>query len=412
MFYCLHAPPDSLTPFQLFHAGYATALQIRRKILQMFKVAHLTSVHRAVDIRIFVKECRSLAREGFHVTVVAPHGKDEIVEGVRIKAILLGNGLRGISRRAWAMWNVMQEALKLDADLYHFHDPELIPVGLLLRRRGKLVIYDIHENVPKDILLKQRLPKWSRPYLSHIADRVEVSASRKFSALVTVSPVIAKRFLQHNARTVLIHNYPDVNEWPAAAASSWDCREPIVVFPGGILPERGIREMVYAMACLPSSFPAMLEIASNEFPDDLYGELTQHPGWSRVRFLGQLNRSQIAQLLSRATAGLVLYLPEEQNLCAMPHKLFEYMAAGIPIIASDFPLWREVLAGVDCAVFVDPRKPAEISEAIQYLLSHPVVAERMGRCGLEAVQTSYNWDSQARELFTLYRGLMEPACAG
>jgi glycosyltransferase involved in cell wall biosynthesis len=108
--------------------------------------------------------------------------------------------------------------------------------------------------------------------------------------------------------------------------------------------------------------------------------------------------------------GLVLYLPEEQNLCAMPHKLFEYMAAGIPVIASDFPLWRQVLAGIDCAVFVDPRKPEAISDAIQYLLAHPAEAERMGRCGLQAVRTAYNWDSQARELVKLYRGLMEPVC--
>lgn len=376
-----------------------------------FKIAHLTSVHRALDIRIFVKECRSLASEGFQVSIVAPHGKDEIVEGVHIKAIPLRQGPRGVARRARTIWNVFREAKKLDADLYHFHDPELIPVGLFFRLTGKEVIYDIHENVPKDILLKQGLPKWSRPYLSYFADQLEKLASRRLSALVTVSPLIANRFLSHSAHTVLIHNYPDANEWGAPLEGSWNRREPIVVFPGGILPERGIREMVHAMACLPASFRATLEIASGEFPAALYDELKQHPGWNRVRFLGPLNRPQIRQLLCRASAGLVLYLPEEQNLCAMPHKLFEYMAAGIPVIASDFPLWREVLAGVDCAVFVDPRNPEAISDAIQYLLANPSEAERMGRCGLEAVRTAYNWDSQARELVKLYKGLMDPVCA-
>jgi len=311
----------------------------------------------------------------------------------------------------WTTWKVLREALKLDADLYQFHDPELIPIGLLLRLAGKKVIYDVHENVPKDMLLKQALPKWSRAYLSYLTDRIEVLASRWFSALVTVSPVIAKRFLSQNSHTILVCNYPDTEEWADSAEHSWKCREPIVIFPGGILPERGIREMVHAMACLPASVQATLEIASNEFPPDLYDELTKHPGWERVRFLGQLNRAQIKQLMSRASAGLVLYLPEEQNLCAMPHKLFEYMAAGIPVIASDFPLWRELLAGVDCAVFVDPRKPEAIADAIQYLLTHPTEAERMGRCGLEAVRTEYNWDSQARELVKLYKGFMEPVCA-
>lgn len=384
--------------------------QVRKEMQKMFKVAHLTSVHRALDIRIFMKECRSLAREGFQVTIVAPHEKDDIVEGVQIKAIPLRKGKRGISNRAWTMWDVLREALKLDADLYHFHDPELILIGLLLRLKGKKVIYDIHENVPKDILLKQGLPRWSRPYLSYCADRFERLTSGQLSALVTVSPVIAERFLPYNSQTILICNYPEAEEWAVPAERTWNRREPIVVFPGGILPERGIREMVHAMACLPDTFPATLEIASDEFPSGLYKELTHHPGWNRVRFLGRLNRAQIRQLLFRASAGLVLYLPEEQNLCAMPHKLFEYMAAGIPVIASDFPLWRQVLAGVDCAIFVDPRKPEAISDAIQHLLAHPAEAERMGRCGLEAVQTAYNWDSQARELIKLYKGLIGPVC--
>jgi glycosyltransferase involved in cell wall biosynthesis len=185
-----------------------------------------------------------------------------------------------------------------------------------------------------------------------------------------------------------------------------------VAFPGGILPERGIRQMVEAMACLPESSDVTLEIASSEFPKDLREELSQHPGWARVRYRGSLGRAEIVSLLGRVSAGLVLYLPEEQNLCAMPHKLFEYMAAGIPMIASDFPLWREIMNGIDCALFVDPLQPRAIAEAIQYVISHPAEAENMGRRGQEAVRKSYNWESQARELFRLYAKVMEPACAG
>src|SRR5215467_8663642 len=156
---------------------------------ETLEIAHLTSAHPAFDIRIFVKECRSLAREGFQVTLVAPHQNDETVDGVRIKAIPPVHGLRGLSSRTRAMGSILREALKLNADLYHFHDPELIPVGLFLRLCKKRVIYDVHENVPKDILLKQYLPHWSRPLLSYVAERVEIFAGRQFSALVTVSPV-------------------------------------------------------------------------------------------------------------------------------------------------------------------------------------------------------------------------------
>jgi glycosyltransferase involved in cell wall biosynthesis len=376
------------------------------------KIVHLTSVHSAFDMRIFAKECRSLAQAGFDVTIIAPHSLDEIVDGVHIKAVPPIDGKGRLRRMTGTVWRVLREGLRQNADLYHFHDPELIPLGLLLRAYGKKVIYDIHENVPKDILLKQYLPPWSRHILSWFIGHLETSASRQFSALVTVSPMIAERFMPGNRRTVLIHNFPDLNELAVSSEVPWESRKPLVVFPGGILPERGIRQMVHAMACLPDSSDATLDIASGEFPADLWEELTRHDGWRRVHFLGHLNRAQIIALLGSASAGLVLYLPEEQNLCAMPHKLFEYMAAGIPIIASDFPLWRRLLKGIDCALFVDPLKPAAIAEAIQYVLSHPAESSRMGRAGREAVRRTFNWDSQAQELVELYKGLVQNPCAG
>jgi glycosyltransferase involved in cell wall biosynthesis len=375
------------------------------------KVVHLTSVHSAYDTRIFVKECRSLAKAGFQVTIIAPHLNDETRENIRIRAVPLFEGRGRVYRMTATAWRVFQAAWREDADIYHFHDPELIPAGLALRARGKKVVYDIHENVPEDILLKQYLPLWSRRLISWLIGGLETSASRQFSALITVSPLIAERFAPGNSRTVLVHNFPDPGELTQAADHPWESRQRMVAFPGGILPERGIREMVHAMACLPESANATLEIASAEFPGDLWEELSRHPGWRRVRYLGHLSRPQIVELLGRASAGLVLYLPEGQNHCSMPHKLFEYMAAGIPIIATDLPLWRRLLKGIDCALFVDPREPKSIAEAIQHVLDHPEESAKMGRIGREAVRTSYNWDSQARELVKLYNGLLELPCA-
>ena len=393
-------------------SGSPEVLSLKMDNARPIKTVHLTSVHSPFDVRIFAKECRSLARAGFQVTIIAPHTQDELADDVRIKAVPPNVGKGRMRRMTTTAWSVLREALKQDADLYHFHDPELIPAGLILSARGKKVIYDIHENVPKDILLKQYLPSWSRQFLSWLMGKLETAASRKFSALITVSPMIAERFKACKRRTVLIHNFPDLAELAESAEIPWESRQPVIVFPGGILQERGIRQMIHAMACLPDSTNATLEIASSEFPKELWEELTQHTGWARVRYLGRLNRKQIIELFGRASAGLVLYLPEEQNLCALPHKLFEYMAAGIPIIASDFPLWRQLLSGIDCALFVNPLEPRSIAEAIQYVLEHPAESARMGRSGREAVRRSYNWDSQARELIKLYNGLVKTSCAG
>ena len=399
------ASPPQYTPAKMAEPPSQT------QVAKAAKIVHMTSVHSAFDARIFAKECRSLARAGFQVTIVAPHTEDTTVDGVRIKAVPPIKDKGRIYRMTATAWHVFRKAWREDGDIYHFHDPELIPAALALRVCGKKVVYDIHENVPEDILLKQYLPLWSRRLISWLVGGVEISASRRFSALVTVSPVIAERFVSANPRTILVHNFPEPEELTAAAGHPWEKREPMVAFPGGILPERGIREMVHAMACFPQSANARLEIASAEFPQDLWDELTQHPGWNRVRYLGHLNRKQIIELLGRASAGLVLYLPEGQNHCAMPHKLFEYMAAGIPVIATDLPLWRRLLDGIDCVLFVDPRKPQCIAEAIQHVIDHPAEAARMGRIGREAVHTGYNWESQARELVKLYDGLLEMPCA-
>ena len=387
------------------------ALALEAESRKPFRIAHLTSVHSAFDTRIFSKECRSLARAGFQVTIVAPHSEDTIRDEVRVKAVPPVQAKGRLYRMTFTATHILREAWRLNADIYHFHDPELIPAALALRICGKKVVYDIHENVPEDILLKQYLPLWSRRLISWLIGGLETSASQQFSALVTVSPVIAKRFVKVNPQTVLVHNFPDPKELTASAEHPWEKREPMVAFPGGILPERGIRQMVHAMACFPESANATLEIASAEFPADLWDELTQHPGWNRVRYLGHLNRQQVMQMLGRACAGLVLYLPEGQNHGAMPHKLFEYMAAGIPVIATDLALWRQLLDGIDCVLFVDPYKPQSVAEAIQHVINHPAEAARMGRNGREAVRARYNWDSQARELVKLYNGLLGTPCA-
>ena len=170
----------------------------------MLRVVHLTTVHSALDHRIFRKECRSLARAGYAVTVIGPHNGDAERESVSIRAI--AKPPSRISRMTHTAWRIYGAALRENADVYHFHDPELIPVALLLRRTGKNVVYDIHEDFPKDLLFKPYLPSWSKHLLSGLAERFEKLACRHFSGLVSVTPAIAERLQTVNRRTVIVCN--------------------------------------------------------------------------------------------------------------------------------------------------------------------------------------------------------------
>jgi glycosyltransferase involved in cell wall biosynthesis len=195
------------------------------------------------------------------------------------------------------------------------------------------------------------------------------------------------------------------------APIDWKDREPEVAYVGGVRETRGIRQMVQAMGMLPAICPARLKIASAEDPVEIIPDLTKVPGWSKVRYLGSLDRAGISGLLGSVRAGLVLFHPEPNHIESMPHKLFEYMAAGVPVIASDFPFWRRMLGPAECCVFVDPMQPRAIAGAIEFLLSRPQLSEEMGRRGQLAVKNRFNWNSQARQLIELYAGLVGTPCA-
>jgi glycosyltransferase involved in cell wall biosynthesis len=368
-------------------------------------VVHLTSVHNALDHRIFKKECRSLAKAGFDVTVVGPYPEDAVKEMVRIKAVKKHPSKLG--RMTRTVWNVFQEARKLDADIYHFHDPELIPVGLLLRGLGKKVVYDVHEDFPQDMMFKSYLPDWSKRVLGRLMELTESAACKQFSAIVVVTPGILVRLQKANPKTVTIFNYPYPEELIVENAPAWDDRSFAATYVGTITPQRGIAGMVEAIGLLSDSLGATLEIAGDTIPE----EVKKFPGWSRVRFHGILDQLSTYKLLRKARVGLICEHPIRTFLDSFPVKIFEYMGAGLPIIASDFPLWRELLSDKGCAIFIDPFDTRGIAQAIEYILTHPIEAEAMGRRGQAAVAQEFNWHTQARKLVNLYSGLATNSCA-
>jgi len=369
------------------------------------KVVHLTSVHPPSDIRIFFKECRSLAAAGYEVVLVTPGGKDRFVDGVQVRAIT--KAARRLERMTKTVWAVYRAAIRERAEIYHFHDPELIPVGLLLSLRGKRVIYDIHEDVPRLILSKYYLPVWVRSFIGNVVEVIENFAARRLSALVSATPHITKRFRHLNARVVTVQNFPLLGELADdTPATSWQRREAAVAYIGTIMVSRSIREMVGALGLLPENRAAELLLAGTYFPESLRDEVIELPGWERVRELGFLDRRAVKQALGRVRAGLVLLYPEPNYVYSQPIKMFEYMAAGIPVIASDFPLLREIVEGADCGRLVDPLDPRAIADAIEYLLGYPEKAEEMGRNGRRAVEERYNWENEKRKLLALYRELL------
>jgi glycosyltransferase involved in cell wall biosynthesis len=366
----------------------------------MQKIVHLTSVHSRNDTRIFVKQCRSLASAGYDTTLVVADGKgDECREGVSI--IDVGRAAGRIERVFRTTRRVFHKAVALDAHVYHLHDPELLPIGLKLKRLGKKIIFDSHEDVPRQILGKPYLGPVSRTALSRMASLYERHACARFDGVVAATPFIRDKFLAINDRTVDVNNFPVLGELDAAIP--WGEKHDEVCYVGDISASRGIREIVRACEYLRS--PIRLGLGGRFAEPDLEADVKGMAGWSRVDALGFLDRAGVKRVLGRSIAGLVVLHPLINYLDALPVKMFEYMAAGIPVIASDFPLWRDIVEGAQCGLCVDPLVPKEIAAAIDYLFANPDVAKAMGERGRQAVLQKFNWSLEEEKFHRFYAGL-------
>jgi glycosyltransferase involved in cell wall biosynthesis len=361
------------------------------------KICHLTSVHPRNDTRIFIKECRSLARAGHEVSLVVADGLGNAVRD-NVNIVDVGRARGRWTRMTRVAPAVGAAGLALNADAYHLHDPELLPVGLWLKWRGKRVVFDAHEDVPRQLLDKPYLNRRLARPMAAVYERFENFACSRLDAIVAATPTIRDRFAPLHNRCIDVNNFPSLEEFPSGARVGPNAGA--VAYVGAISQTRGIREIVAAMGLTKAA--CTLELAGRFAPPGLKDEMASRPQWRHVRFHGQIDRDEVRNLLQRCFAGLVTLHPTASYLDSLPVKMFEYMGAGLPVIASDFPLWRDIVQRHGCGVCVDPRDPAAIAAAIDNLAARPAEAARMGANGRLAIETVYNWAPELDKLLRLY----------
>ena len=365
------------------------------------RIVHLTTVHPRDDIRIFHKECVSLARAGYDVVQVVGDGLGEnFVNGVHIVDIGAPPAGR-IQRIRLQPQRALEAVLRLQPALVHFHDPELLPVGVKLVQRGIQAVYDAHEDVPRQILTKQWIPLPLRRPLAWAFERYENAQVRRLSGLVAATPFIAERYAALARRSVNVSNFPFLDELaPPPAALP---REDAVCYVGGITRTRGAHEMLRALVQVPG---VRLWLCGKFEDAVLEAELRASPGWAQVDYLGHVGREQVREVMARSFAGLVTLQPMPSYLDSLPIKMFEYMSAELPVIASDFPLWRGIVEAHGCGVCVNPADPVAIGDTIRALRHAPERVREMGRAGHRAVMQVFNWPQAERELLAFYATLL------
>jgi len=366
------------------------------------RVCVLSSVHSALDTRVFHKEARALAAAGYRVELIAQHPRDACEDGVQIIGLPVGRP-RWLRPVLW--WRLLLEALRSRADVFHIHDPELLPLAALLQiLTRRPVIYDAHEYYGDEVRTRVWIPASLRNACGWLTEAIEKAVARRLGAVVTVNQHMNAGFQRAGARAIAVHNYPPAEYFAGLRSRK---REALVVYVGVLTRDRGIETIYAAGKILKARFPA-LEIAlagTVDWAGVDSGIPRDEDAWLRdagVRFLGMVPQREVPALLARASVGWIPFLATPNNVRSTPNKLLEYMAAALPVVASDFGIMREIVGAAGCGRLADPADAGAQAEAIASMLDDPTAARAMGRHGRQAVLRQYTWASEAEKLVRLY----------
>ena len=370
-------------------------------------VCHVTSTHSPTDSRVLFHECRSLARRYRTLLVCRDDAGPREIEGVEILALPRARGR--LARFAGAS-EIVDAAQATGASLFHFHDPELLPAMAKMRRQNtQRVIYDAHEHYPDAMDQKAWIPRPMRPAAARWADRLERNHVAFFDAVVVADAALKRRFEALNPRVVELDNYPPLSLFPSSSALS--AIPPTLVYIGSVSRVRGFYQMVEVVSRVREQCPdARLVIYGKPTEDvarDLAGFLeTVPPGAVEMR--GPISYGEIGDALREAWVGLSLLQPHPKYEKNVSMKVFDYMAAGVPYVASEFAPLRAATGGVGGSL-VTPGAVDEAAQAMLALLRDDDARLRRGREGRALVERSLNWESMESRLFGLYEQLLEEA---
>ena len=300
---------------------------------------------------------------------------------------------------------VFRAALAEHADAYHLHDPELLPIAVALKLFGKRVVYDAHEHLPQQLRQRSWCPAPIQRCLAAVAGAVEWAMASVLDGIVCATPVIARRFPP--GKTLVVRNLPRIGSGEQPHDDYYS-RGNVAVYIGLITDLRGFTSMCDAIQAVRPSVEAQLLLAGRCEGRDVDSRLQAANPPHHIKYLGALSHDGAQALLRQARVGLFTPHDVPNIRDSYPTKIFEYLAAGIPVIASDF-LLRDFPELNDCILRVNPLETDDLVEKLEWVFSNPREAHALGQKGQSLVRTRLNWEREGHVLADFYGRMLCPA---
>ncbi|WP_255334807.1 glycosyltransferase family 4 protein [Methanosarcina sp. KYL-1] len=368
----------------------------------------MSTNHNPFDTRIYYKEATSLKKKGYDVSVLGHTDEKTIneVDGIKI----IGNN-KSVDPKQYLqlLCELLNEATSINADVYHIHEPESLPAAIYLKLlKGKKVIYDVHE------YYVDKLPDMSlqrKVFFMFLLYFIEPLFCHYFDAIITADEGIADRYKKFNENVHPIINLPPLQVFEGDTDPFIEEKykdNDIIIYVGGLAEERGIFNLIEAINKISIKYNTIKllllgNFETNQFKNKCFEYIKKNKLEKNIEYLGFLPHTEIPKYIKISKIGTVLLHPTERfKKTAYPLKLFEYMACGKPVLASDLPAMGKIVKETKCGLLTDPKNMEKISDSIIYLLENPQKAEEMGMNGKKAVETKYNWEVMEQNLLKIY----------
>jgi len=364
----------------------------------MIKVCHVTSAHNRYDGRIFKKELTSLSKYYDCYLVCCDGLADEVVNNVNIQSAAPKFKNR-YERILKANKLLKKKCIEIDADIYHFHDADLLPLAKYFSENGKKVIFDYHECFADLFLERYWIPSILRKMLRSRYIKMEEKILPNLSGIIAADDFIRDYISRYNKNVVSIQNFPIL-----IPMGKIPKKDNCLCFAGTIADFWNHDKVAEAISDMDIEY-----IIAGRYSEKMYNNLSKSRGFDKLKLIGKIKYDEVISLYKKSKIGIALcsYRPNVnyKNGSLGTTKIFEYMMCGIPSVFTDFKVFTNINDKCQFGISVNPTNVEEIKEAIEYLLNHPKQAKKMGENGRKLVEEKYNWSVLEKRLLDFYSKL-------